>query len=84
MYYRYDPYWRPYGGGYYGRYGHGHGYGYGYPGYPYSNIYTPYSPLPYLLPYDSLPYYLNQPALLPPPPPPPTPLQTAYSTNYSY
>ena len=72
MYYRYDPYWRPYG-----RYG----YGCGYHGYPYSNIYTPYSPLPYLLPSDSLPYYLSQPALLPPPP---TPLQMAYSTNYSY
>ena len=79
MYYRYDPYWRPYG-----RYGCGYGYGYpgyGYPGYGYSNLYTPYSPLPYLLPSDSLPYYLSQPAL---PPPPPTPLQTAYATNYSY
>lgn len=73
MYYRYDPYWRPYGG-YYGRYGYGCGY-------PYYNIYTPYSPLPYLLPSDSLPYYLSQPAL---PPPPPTPLQMAYATNYSY
>lgn len=79
MYYRYDPYWRPYGG-YYGRYGCGYP-GYGYPGYGYSNLYTPYSPLPYLLPSDSLPYYLSQPAL---PPPPPTPLQMAYSTNYSY
>ena len=79
MYYRYDPYWRPYGGYYggYGRYGYGYGCGYGY-----SNLYTPYSPLPYMLPSDTLPYYLSQPAVLPPPPP--TPLQAAYATNYSY
>jgi len=78
--YRYDHYSRPYCG-FYGKYGCGYpyGYGYGYPGY--ANIYTPYSPLPYLLPSNTLPYYLQQPIL---PPPPPTPLQIAYSTNYSY
>ena len=78
MYYRYDHYSRPYCG-FYGKYGCGYPYGYGYPGY--ANIYTPYSPLPYLLPSESLPYYFQQPIL---PPPPPTPLQIAYSTNYSY
>ena len=79
--YRYDPYSRPYCG-YYGRYGCGYPYGYPGYGYPsYANIYTPYSPLPYLLPSNTLPYYLQQPAL---PPPPPTPSQIAYSTNYSY
>jgi hypothetical protein len=82
IYYRYEPNWRPYG---YSRYGYGYGYGYpyghgyGYP-YGYTNLYTPYSPLPYLLPSDSLPYYLSQSQSLPPPPP--TPLQIAYGMTY--
>lgn len=74
MYYRYGRHGYPYG------YGCGYPY-YGYPYYGYSNYvnyYTPYSPLPYLLPSDSLPYYLNQ-AL---PPAPPTPLQVSYGLNY--
>lgn len=80
MYYRRGHY-PPYGccGGY-PYYGYPYGYGYGY-GYPYSNLYTPYSPLPYLLPSESLPYYSSQVAL---PPPPPTPLQVSYGLNYNY
>ena len=85
MYYRYGLGNRGHGG-----HGHCYGYGYGYPyygcggygyGYPYgygynsyANIYTPYSPLPYLLPSETLPNYLSQQHL---PPAPPTPIQVA-------
>ena len=83
MYYRNGP---RYGYGY--GYPYGCGYGYGYPyryGYGYANLYTPYSPLPYMLSSDTLPYYLSQTNLSQSlPPPPPTPLQVAYATNYSY
>lgn len=76
--YRYDPYRRPG----YGRYGYGGCCYGGCYGYGYSNLYTPYSPLPYLLPSDTLPYYTSP--LIALPPPPPTPLQVAYGMNYSY
>jgi hypothetical protein len=42
---------------------------------------SPFSPLPYILPSATVPYYLQNYnyGLIPPPP---TPLQIAYSNNY--
>jgi hypothetical protein len=50
-----------------------------YNSYMYAN--SPFSPLPYILPSATVPYYLQNYnyGLIPPPP---TPLQIAYSNNY--
>lgn len=58
-------------------YGYGCYGGYGYNPYFYSPYYNNYGPL---LP-PRLPYYLQEPSLLPPPI---TPLQLSYIQNYTY